>query len=258
MAPRIVLITGANSGVGYAACRVLATTPEYEFHVVMTGRSIEKVEASRTEIIASAKIPDLALRLSALQLDVTDPSSVRTAADTVSKKWGHVDALINNAAIGALSLDDDIYTRFTTCLQTNVTGPAVVEDTFRPLLLQARTKPYSVFVSSGAGSFARTADVTRQRGPEPPSDTSPYHVSKAALNMLALKEHMKYRDEIKVFAMTPGFVISNLRGTSEEERTGWGLAGDPLVAGATLLSMLRGERDEDVGRLVSGDGVYPW
>ncbi|KAJ9628387.1 hypothetical protein H2204_009224 [Knufia peltigerae] len=258
MAPRIVLITGTNSGVGFAASQVLATTPEYDFHVTMTGRSIDKVEASRMDIINSAKIPDVSSRLSTLHLDVTDPSSIRTAADAVANKWGHLDALVNNAAIGATSVDDDTYTRFTTCMQTNVTGPAVVEDAFRSLLLRAQTKPYSIFVSSGAGSFSRTADTTRQRGPEPPGDTSAYHVSKAALNMLALKEHIKYRDEIKVFAMTPGFVISNLRGTSEELRTGWGLAGDPVVAGETLLRILKGERDDDAGKLVSSDGIYPW
>lgn len=63
---------------------------------------------------------------------------------------------------------------------------------------------------------------------------------------------------VKSFAMCPGFVVSNLRGTSEEQRTGGGHAGDPRVAGKTLLSMIRGERDADVGKLVHKDGVYPW
>lgn len=93
--------------------------------------------------------------------------------------------------------------------------------------------------------------------PAPPNPTA-YHASKAALNMVALFEHADYASQIKVFAMSPGFVVSNLRGTTEELRSGWGLAGDPITAGHTLLSILRGERDADVGRLIHKDGVYDW
>lgn len=76
--------------------------------------------------------------------------------------------------------------------------------------------------------------------------------------MVVLFEHADYASQIKVFAMSPGFVVSNLRGTTEELRSGWGLAGDPITAGHTFLSILRGERDADVGRLIHKDGVYDW
>jgi len=76
--------------------------------------------------------------------------------------------------------------------------------------------------------------------------------------MVALFEHADYGNEIKVFAMSPGFVVSNLRGTTEELQSGWGQAGDPKTAGETLLAILKGERDADVGRLIHKDGVYPW
>lgn len=57
---------------------------------------------------------------------------------------------------------------------------------------------------------------------------------------------------------SPGFVRSNLRGTTEEERSGWGGAGDPDESGEIVLSVVKGERDGDVGLLVHKDGVYPW
>jgi hypothetical protein len=63
---------------------------------------------------------------------------------------------------------------------------------------------------------------------------------------------------LKVFAMCPGFVVSNLRGTSDEARSGWGGAGDPQVSGKTVLSIIQGERDADAGKFVHKDGVYPW
>jgi hypothetical protein len=66
---------------------------------------------------------------------------------------------------------------------------------------------------------------------------------------------------MKVFAMCPGFVVSNLRGTTEEMRNGspFGMqAGDPMVSGQTLLSIIEGKRDDDAGKFVHKDGVYPW
>lgn len=61
-----------------------------------------------------------------------------------------------------------------------------------------------------------------------------------------------------MFVVSPGFVRSNLRGTSEEARSGWGQAGDPEAAGELILSVVQGKRDGDVGSLVHADGVYPW
>ena len=48
--------------------------------------------------------------------------------------------------------------------------------------------------------------------------------------MIALREHTEFAEKgLKVFAMSPGFVVSNLRGTSEELRSGWGKAGPARV-----------------------------
>jgi len=86
-----------------------------------------------------------------------------------------------------------------------------------------------------------------------------YRMSKSALNMYAVQEDRLYRKEgVKVFAMCPGFVVSNLRGTSEEARTGGGHAISPATSGQTMLSIIEGKRDADVGKFVHRDGVYPW
>ena len=60
---------------------------------------------------------------------------------------------------------------------------------------------------------------------------------------------------LKVFAVCPSFVVSNLRGTSDEARSGWGKASDPEVSREMVLSILRGERDADAGKFVHKDGV---
>lgn len=77
--------------------------------------------------------------------------------------------------------------------------------------------------------------------------------------MLAVVEAGEWgREWLEVFMMSAGFVRSNLRGSSEEARSGWGKAGDPEVSGQIVLNIVQGKRDADVGRFVHKDGVYPW
>ncbi|KUJ09376.1 short chain dehydrogenase/reductase [Mollisia scopiformis] len=247
----IILITGANSGVGYATTKVLVSASK-DFHIIMTSRSLTKVKTAMAELEASKP----AGSLSALELDVTDQQSVDTAVAHVTSQYGHLDVLINNAAIG--SRGPDVMKRFQDCLTTNVIGPAVVAAAFRPLLLKS-SNPYSLFVSSGAASMGKASDPTDAVYKVNIPNGGAYRVSKAALNMLVLQEWIKYAETgLKVFAVCPGFVRSNLRGKSEEEVSGWGQAGDPVVAGEMILGIVKGERNADVGKFVWKDGVYAW
>lgn len=257
MSARIVLITGANSGVGIATTKVLISAST-KYHVIMAARSLSKAESAKSEVEAETTATDAASRLSIVQLDVTDPTAITDARDYVAKTFGRIDALINNAAVGYG--DPDVYMKYKTVMDTNVVGPAVVADAFRPLLFKS-SNPYSIFVSSGAGSFARTAErfEGKRENPPQPKDGGAYHVSKAALNMLALREHCEFAEKgLKVFAMSPGFVVSNLRGTSEELRSGWGKAGPVHESGEFMLRILAGERDGDAGKLIRKDGVDGW
>lgn len=215
----------------------------------MAGRSRDKLNSAMSEV-QSAGIKG---SLSMVQLDVTDEQSIKEAARHVREQHGRLDVLVNNAAIG--SLEPDVKTRFTLSLTTNVIGPAMVAEAFRPLLLES-SNPYSVYVSSGVGSLSRTADPA---GVTYFQNEDAYRVSKAALNMVAIKEWKDFGSKgLKVFAFCPGFVISNIRGPSEDARTGWGQAGDPMVSGQTLLDIIEGRRDAEDGKFVHKDGVYSW
>lgn len=193
--------------------------------------------------------------LSTLQLDVTNEQSVEEAALIVQQQFGRLDVLVNNAAVGGLGRD--IKTSFQMCLKTNVSGPAIVSAAFRSLLLKSQN-PYSIYVGSGPRTLTRNATQKPSTHQNLQSGGA-YQVSKAALNMLAILEARDYGPKgLKVFVMSPGFVRSNLRGSSEEARSGWGEAGDPEVSGELLLSIVQGHRDADVGCLVHKDGVYHW
>lgn len=220
-------------------------------HVIMACRSLEKAQVATSELEAASPKGTF----STVQLDVTDDTSIKAAVAHVQEKFGRLDVLVNNAALG--NIDFDIKTRFQLCLETNVMGPAMVADAFRPLLLKSQN-PYSIYVSSGPSTLLRNVAEKPPRH-EGIKNGDAYPVSKAALNMLAVLEAGKWGPEgLKVFVMSPGFVRSNLRGPSEEARSGWGKAGDPAVSGQIVLDIVQGKRDADVGRFVHKDGVYPW
>jgi NAD(P)-dependent dehydrogenase (short-subunit alcohol dehydrogenase family) len=217
----------------------------------MTGRSIEKLNTAMSEIEALKPKGSL----STIQLEVTDEKSVEAAAHHVQEKFGRLDVLINNAAVGVLK--DDFKTRWQRSLETNVMGPALVTRSFRELLFKSKN-PYSIYIGTGQRSLLRNA--TQKPGSHAHiQSTGEYQVSKAALNMLAVLEWRDYgSDGLKVFVVSPGFVRSNLRGTDEEAISGWGMAGDPEVSGKLVLDVVLGNRDADAGCLVHTDGIYPW
>ncbi|MBE7180529.1 MAG: SDR family NAD(P)-dependent oxidoreductase, partial [Terriglobus roseus] len=196
-------------------------------------------------------------KLSTLQLDVTDESSVKQAAEKVKTEFGRLDALVNNAGIA--NGDKNPLTRFRACMETNVTGPVLVAQAFTPLLLKA-SNAYSIYVSSGLGSLTLATGPERAKlMPVEIVEADAYRASKAALNMVTVLDWDRYNEKgLKVFAMCPGFVRSNLRGTDEAAVSGWGGAGDPKVSGALVRDIIAGKRDADVGKFVKTDGVWPW
>ncbi|KAH8820727.1 hypothetical protein F5884DRAFT_58804 [Xylogone sp. PMI_703] len=243
---KIVLITGGNSGIGYATAASLIASPTY--HVIIGSRSPEKGQTALKSLSAGAKGS-----ISLAQLDVTDSASISAAVSTVEKEHGRLDVLINNAAIGPTtpSLAVDLLRE---TLESNVLGVAAMTEAFVPLLRKS-SDPRIIHVSSGVGS------VTLRAGSlEPGAQHFPpfyaYSISKAALNMMALCHMELYKDQIKVIALSPGYVATNLGGNPEAMKQSG--AGDPADTGKFIHSVVEGKRDADWSKLIKEEGYYPW
>ena len=91
---KIVLITGASSGIGEATARVLA---QAGMTVVLGARRTDRLEVLAAEITASGG----AARVR--RLDVTDRDDVAAFADAALAEFGRIDVIVNNAGVMPLS-----------------------------------------------------------------------------------------------------------------------------------------------------------
>jgi NADP-dependent 3-hydroxy acid dehydrogenase YdfG len=86
---KIALVTGASSGIGPAAARLLASEG---VHVILAARRAERVHELAQEIG-----PDAA---TAIPTDVGDPAQVAALFETIRTRFGGLDLLFNNAGVG--------------------------------------------------------------------------------------------------------------------------------------------------------------
>ncbi|QEM83012.2 SDR family oxidoreductase [Halomonas binhaiensis] len=92
---KVILITGASSGIGAGIARELGGSGA---KVMLGARRVDRLEGIAAEIAASGG------EVLTCHLDVTDRNSVLAFADAARAAWGRVDVLINNAGIMPLSL----------------------------------------------------------------------------------------------------------------------------------------------------------
>lgn len=193
---RIVLITGANRGIGLEMARQLALR---NYHVVIASRDEKKGCQAAKQIEADCKV-------SILPLDVSSSESIRDAAGRFEEIADHLDVLINNAGI-YLDEGQNIVKiprhRLNQTFQTNTFGPLEVTQAFLPWLRQAA----SARVINVSSSYGQLKGLS--------ADVPSYCLSKLALNGLTimLAESLQaYR--IAVNSMCPGWVRTDMGGSN--------------------------------------------
>jgi NAD(P)-dependent dehydrogenase (short-subunit alcohol dehydrogenase family) len=239
----IVLITGANQGLGFGMARKLATDyPGY--HILLGSRDPSK------GVAAASELKEQGLSVELITIDVGDDKSIDAAAEDVTAKYGRLDVLINNAGISVeMKLKDTKSQReiWQMTLDTNTTGHFIVTEAFVPLLKKS-TLPRIVFTSSSLGSLTERLDPNDQFS----SVSVPaYRASKAALNMVACHYAALYGSEgWKVNTYDPGYCATNLndfRGANSPE-----IGVQEAVRLATL------DKNGPTGTFSSIAGIVPW
>ncbi|MBB5058739.1 NAD(P)-dependent dehydrogenase (short-subunit alcohol dehydrogenase family) [Granulicella aggregans] len=247
----VALVTGANQGIGLQIAKDLVA---HGFTVLVGSRNFERGEVAAKEVGPDAH---------AIQLDVTDPASITTAATRIRSEFGRLDVLIQNAAIsntnkqpGQSVAEYAATTRpsnvtldeMRAVWETNVFGVLAVYQAVLPLLREAPNARI-VNVSSGVGSLTTNSD------PNFPwrSIFGPvYPASKTALNALTVAMALELEPEgIKVNAVSPGFTKTNLNGYAGTETVEQGAA---EVVRVVLLGL-----DSPTGKFTRWEGeTIPW
>jgi NAD(P)-dependent dehydrogenase (short-subunit alcohol dehydrogenase family) len=121
MSAPIVVVTGANRGIGFEISRQLATRGA---QVILTARKLDAGKAAVNKLAAQ----NLAVQFR--PLDVTSSKSIIALAEFLKRTYGRMDVLINNAGIIAKSdapgLEVDLETVRIT-LETNALVPSITD-----------------------------------------------------------------------------------------------------------------------------------
>ena len=91
---KIVLVTGANSGIGYETVKAfLQSTKPY--HILVGARSLQKSNSAIENL--QKECPESTNTVEALPVDLTSDESIEKAFEQVKGSSGYIDALVNNA-----------------------------------------------------------------------------------------------------------------------------------------------------------------
>ncbi|CDO69112.1 hypothetical protein BN946_scf185042.g14 [Trametes cinnabarina] len=229
------LITGTSRGIGLEMTKQLLA--DRANTVVATCRNPEK--ASELHALKDSAQGTLHV----VQLDVANEDSIRDSFKTVEQLLGDegLDYLYNNAAINecndtAFSFSSAVALR---TFQVNVLGPAVIAQTYLPLLEKGRRK---VIVNMSTG----LASIGLDQGPK----CTTYSISKAALNMLTYKQKAE-RPDITAVVIDPGWV--------KTEMGGEGAVLEPEFSVSHILKVLTSLSTKDSGKFFRYTGEeIPW
>ena len=98
---KVIVVTGANSGLGYESSKTFA---EKGATVILAVRTVAKGDKAKSDILKTA--PDAALNV--MKLDVGDLSSVREFANAFKAKYQRLDILLNNAGVMAIPRQETV------------------------------------------------------------------------------------------------------------------------------------------------------
>lgn len=238
---KIALVTGANKGIGREIARQLGGLG---FTVLVGSRDLARGEAAVKELVAEG------ITAEAVQLEVTDENSVRTAARTVEQTCGRLDLLVNNAAIipegdTAVSQTDADVLR--AAYDTNVVGLVLTTTAMLPLLKKAENARI-VNMSSELASLTRVGDPESRMSTVL---TLGYNSSKAAVNMVTVMLANELRGTgILVNAADPGNCATDMGG--------WDAARTPAQGAAVAVRLATLAADGPTGELHAESGRLPW
>ena len=176
-------ITGGASGIGRATAYMMAAE----------GARVAVADINAT----GAKEVAQAIEGIAFELDVTDLETVQTAVQEAAEAFGGLTVAFNNAGSGLLAnIHDYEAEQWDHVVRLNLGG-----------VFNGIKAEVPVILESGGGSIVNTASIS---GVRPSAGEAPYAASKAGIVALTQSAALEYAPDIRVNAVSPGWILTNL------------------------------------------------
>jgi len=184
---KVVIITGASSGIGEATAVMLA---ERGAKVVLGARGLNRLEALARRIMAAGG------EVAYAQTDVRRREELTSLVSLALDRYGQLDVLINNAGIMPVSPLDDLRVEdWENMIDINIKG-----------VLYGIAAALPVFRKQGFGHFVNTASTA---GHKTVPNQSVYSATKFAVRAISEGLRMEAGEKLRVTIISPGFVNTN-------------------------------------------------
>lgn len=202
---KVVVITGASSGIGEETARLLAAQGA---RLVLGARRTDRLEALTAELNAAHTPADARttgadggagsdeVRAVYAPIDVRNPADVKALVDLAINTYGHLDVFVGNAGIGPVShLADLRVDEWDAMIDVNLKG-----------VLHGIAAALPIFRAQNSGHFITTASTAAFR-------TLPtmavYAATKTAVRVIAEGLRQESDGAYRVTTITPGFIATD-------------------------------------------------
>ena len=237
---RVVVVTGASSGLGVAFAQAAA---EAGADVVLAARRTDRLEKT-AELVRAAGRQALCVAT-----DIADPAQAQNMIDVAMEKFGRVDVLVNNAGVGtAVPATRETPEQFRQVVDINLNGSYWAAQAAGKVM-----KPGSAIVNIASVLGLTTAGLPQ----------AAYAASKAGVIGLTrdLAQQWGARKGIRVNAIAPGFFETEMTDQyqdgyleSMKSRLVLGRLGDPEELAATVVWLASDAAAYVTGQTIAVDG----
>jgi NAD(P)-dependent dehydrogenase (short-subunit alcohol dehydrogenase family) len=237
---KVAIITGAGSGIGWAAARRFADE----------GARVVCADISGQERDIADLLGDVAVPVS---VDVTKAADVQRMIATAVDRFGQVDILLNNAGFGGphVALADTDEALFDTILAINLKGVFLGMKYAIPAMLDA-----------GGGAIVNTASASGLVGWK---GLSCYAAAKAAVVQMTKSAALDYaQTNVRINAICPGMTYTGMAGAKPDAEvppgsylpTPMARWGEPAELASAALFLASDEASFITGAALAVDGGY--
>ena len=195
---RVAFVTGASSGLGAQFARTLSRAGAA---VVMASRRLDRLKDLRSELEGEGGDAH------AIELDVTDVDSIKSAVAHAETEVGSIDILVNNAGVStAQRIQDATEEDFDFMFNTNVRGAFfVAQEVGKRMLARA------VGAAPGTYTGGRIVNIASMAGLRVLPQIGVYAMSKAAVVQMTKAMALEWgRFGINVNAICPGYIDTEM------------------------------------------------